>query len=224
MDIIIFAAIAIFIFFKLRDQLGKISDEEKEQIAKKVKAQQEKIAQIQQQIAAAASKNMGQNQDQQNAANEKIIGTLSEPLKQNLSQIFQRCNISAEFFVNGVKSSFEMIIKAFASKDFDTLKFLLEDKIYQGFEGEIKKREAAGRTLNSNIISVQNAEILSANISQDTAFVTVKITSKQINYFTDATGAIVEGRKDEIIELNDIWTFKKDLTSPNPNWVVSATG
>ena len=32
MDILFFAAIAIFIFFKLRDQLGKISDEEKNNI------------------------------------------------------------------------------------------------------------------------------------------------------------------------------------------------
>ena len=45
-----------------------------------------------------------------------------------------------------------------------------------------------------------------------------------INYFTDKADQIIEGRKDEISEMHDIWTFKKDLASQNPNWVVSATG
>jgi predicted lipid-binding transport protein (Tim44 family) len=49
------------------------------------------------------------------------------------------------------------------------------------------------------------------------------ITSKQINYVSDKEQKIIEGKKDEISEINDIWTFKKDIKSPNPNWLVSAT-
>jgi len=34
---------------------------------------------------------------------------------------------------------------------------------------------------------------------------------------------VIEGSKTEIVQVNDIWTFKKDLTSSNPNWVIIAT-
>jgi len=223
MDIIFFAAISIFIFIKLRSELGKISDEDKTKINNKIKAEREKIIALQNQITNTASKIIEQSSDQQNQANEKILGKLSDSLKQNLSQIFQRCEISAEFFINGTKSCFEMIVKAFASKDLQTLKFLLSDKIYAGFESAITKRNAEEKNLCSNLIAIEKTEILDALILDNQAFVTIKFTSKQINYFTNKIDEIIEGRKDEISEMHDIWTFKKDLTSTNPNWIVSKT-
>lgn len=224
MDIIFFAAVSIFIFLKLRSQLGKISDEEKSKITDKIKAEREKIIALQNQITSTVSKVIEQSIEQQNQANEKVLGKLAEPLKQTLTQIFQRCNITAEFFINGTKSCFEMIIKAFAGKDLETLKFLLSDKIYAGFENAISKRNAEEKNLCSNLIAIEKVEILEAAILDNQALITVKITSRQINYFTDKTDQIIEGRKDEISEMHDIWTFKKDLASQNPNWVVSTTG
>lgn len=223
MDIIFFAAVSIFIFFKLRAELGKISDEEKTKITEKIKADREKIIAIQKQISGVVEKAIEQSIEQQNQSNEKVLGNLSEPLRQTLLQIFQRCNITAEFFINGTKSCFEMIIKAFADKDLTTLKFLLSEKIYAGFESAISKRNAEEKNLCSNLIAIEKAEILEAIIVNNQALITVKITSRQINYFTNKTGEIIEGKKDEIQEMYDIWTFKKDLDSINPNWIVSTT-
>jgi predicted lipid-binding transport protein (Tim44 family) len=58
---------------------------------------------------------------------------------------------------------------------------------------------------------------------EDTASIVVKFVSKQINYVVDKDGNIITGRKDEISEVTDIWTFKRDVTSANPNWLISAT-
>ncbi len=227
MDILFFAAIAIFIFFKLREQLGKISDEEKEQITQKIKAQQQKIAQMQAQAQNQAQFNQ-QGQANQPAItsnmDEKILAELSPTLKSNIQEILAKSNIGAEFFINGTKSCFEMIIKSFANKDIDTLKFLLSDKIFNNFETVIKQRELENKILNSNIISLDKAEIIAASIVDNQASITVKILSKQINYITNNSGEVVDGRKDEIIAMTDIWTFKRDLTSTNPNWIVVATG
>lgn len=221
MDILFFAAIAVFILFKLRSHLGTISDEEKEMIAKKIKAEQERMAMLQKTIAAAYQPS--QNAPIDNSNDEKIIANLEPTLKNNLKEILARANISAEFFINGVKSCFEMIIKAFAANDLTTLKFLLADKIYDGFEKSINSRKTENKTLNSNIISIDKVEILSAAIQGNSASVTVKIISKQINYFTNDKNEVIEGNKNDINQLTDVWTFKKDLTSPNPNWIVSTT-
>ncbi len=220
MDIIIFAALTIFIFYKLRENLGKISDEEKERITKQ---RQEQIAKLQEKIVKQIEA-VAITQDQQNHESNKVLENLDENLKQTLNKIFQDCKISAEFFINGAKSCFEMVIKAFSTQDLDTLKFLLSDKIFENFKNVVEDRKKQEKILNSNIISIEKCEILSASISQNIAYITVKFTSKQINYFTNNNGEIIEGKKDEISELKDVWTFKKDLLVNDPNWKISATG
>jgi len=210
MDIIFFAAIAFFIFYKLNKQLGKVDEEEK----KIIEAQQ--VIKKQQQQSSFAI-------EADNQMNEKILNSLDVATKEIFNNILNRTNISAEFFVNGVKSAFEMIIKAFASADLETLKFLLSDKIFKGFESAIIQRKLAEKTLITNLISIEKVEIISALIFENNASVVIKIVSKQINYIIDSKGQTVEGKKDEINEITDIWTFKKDINSTNPNWFVSAT-
>jgi predicted lipid-binding transport protein (Tim44 family) len=222
MDIIFFAAIAFFIFYKLNKQLGKIDEEEKKNIELKVVSTQKKILEVQQAINQQQQSSLTIETD--NQASEKILNSLDAKTKESFDNILNRTNISAEFFINGVKSAFEMILKAFASSDLETLKFLLSDKIFKGFESAIIQRKSAEKTLITNLISIEKSEIISALIFENNASVVMKIVSKQINYIIDSKGQTIEGRKDEINEITDIWTFKKDVNSANPNWVVSATG
>lgn len=224
MDIIVFAAISIFILFKLRSQLGKISDEEKSLHEERKKAKEEQIVAIQKQITESVNKVIEQNLEEENKIREKILGHLDETTKQTMLDILQRCKIDAQFFINGVKSCFEMVVKAFANKDSTTLKTLLSEKIFTAFQSAINKRDDEKKILHSNIISIDKAEILSAQIVENKAFVTIKFISKQINYFTDLSDQIIEGAKNEMAEMTDIWTFKKDLTSADPTWIITTTG
>lgn len=225
MDILFFAALTFFIFYKLSKQLGKIDEEEKKQIEEKLAKKRAEFLAAQNQIQQqqSSSNNFSQNSEVSDQASEKIINSLDESNKQNFLNILQSCKISAEFFVNGAKSAFEMIIKAFASNDLETLKFLLSEKIYQGFESAINQRKAEEKTLTTNIISIEKTEIISVMMTENIASIVVKFTSKQINYITNKSGQISDGRKDEISEITDIWTFKKDIQSQDPNWVVHST-
>ncbi len=223
MDIIFFAVLAIFIFYKLSKELGKIDDEEKKQIEEKIAKQREEILNkvIQHQAQAAQGDQPLLAIDNQNS--EKIINELDDNTIRVFVEILQRCNISAEFFLNGAKSAFEMVLKYFAAEDLEALKFLLSEKIYLGFEAAIKQRKEMEQTLITNVIAIESAEIISAMTMENMASVAVKFVSKQINYVVNKDSQIVEGRKDEIVRLIDTWTFKKDMSSPNPNWLVSAT-
>lgn len=225
MDIIFFAAIAFYIFFRLNKQLGKIDDEEKNQIKINIVKKREELSEIQKQILSKQQKIVGASStdEAKNQAEEKLFSSLDEVGKENLSKILQSCKISAEFFVNGAKSSFEMILKAFSGADLPTLKFLLSEKIYQGFEAAVNHRKSLEQTLVTNLILIEKAEIISALIHENIASIAVKFVSKQINYITNKDGQIVEGRKDEISEIADVWTFKKNLSSSDPNWLVHVT-
>ena len=204
---------------KLNKQLGRVDEEEKKMIEAKVVKRKEEIAAIQGQIIQKIT----EISEAQTKADAKVLDPLDPTTKENFSNILQSCGITAEFFVNGVKSAFEMILKAFASADSETLKTLLADNIYKGFEGAINARKSQEYQLTTNLISIDRAEIISAGISGNFASVVMKITSKQINYVSDKSGQIVEGKKDAISELSDVWTFRKDVASPNPNWVVVNT-
>ena len=225
MDIIFFAALAAFIFYKLNKELGKVDEDEKRQIQEKLLKKREEFAKIQEQLRTQVEEKIigASSTVLKNKAEEKIFENLEESSKQAFEAILKSCKISAEFFLNGAKSAFEMTIKAFAKADLETLKILLSEKIYQGFEAAIKQRNSEEKTLTTNIISIEKSEIISAQMQENNAIVAVKFVSKQINYISNKAGEVVEGRKEEISEITDIWTFKKDVTSPNPNWAVIST-
>lgn len=222
MDILIFAAIAFFIFFKLRGQLGKIDEVEKKQIQEKISKKRQVIENLQNQILVGQGKTKD-IVEVQSKADEEVIGSLDENSKKQFLEIIKSCNISATFFLNGAKGAFEMIIKAFASCDLEALKFLLDSKIYSGFEQSVNQRKSAQQTLISNLIAFEKVEIISASKNGKEALVTVKFISQQINCVVDKEDKIIEGSKSEIAELTDIWTFKKDVTVSDPNWLIVST-
>jgi len=240
MDILILAAIAFYIFFKLSKHLGKIDEEEKRDIEAKIVQRKAEMLKVQQQILNQAQETLQKETKQQQqqekvvgqtstkdkilTSEEKLLASLNEATRQNLLPILQRCNMSAEFFLEGAKSAFEMVLKSFAEGNVEVLKSLLSEKIYQGFETAINSRKVEEKTLTTNLIAIVDAKITSAMMIENTASINVQFVSKQINYISNKAGEIVEGRKDEISEITDIWTFKKDITSPNPNWLVSSTG
>ncbi len=227
MDIIILFALTCFIFYKLQKQFGRIDEDEKNKIQEKLRKQREEIINLQNKILNnSGPQNQGMtiiNPTEKKILDEALFANLSENDKQTFINILNRCNIGAEFFVNGAKSAFEMIVKAFAAADFQTLKFLLSEKIYQGFESSIKQRQEQEKLLTTNLIAIEKVDVISAMMNENFASIVVRFVSKQINYVANKDGHIIEGRKDEISTMTDVWTFKKDITSNNPNWVVVAT-
>lgn len=222
MDILFFAALAFFIFFKLSKQLGKIDEEEKKQIEGRLAQmrviQDKIIEQVKKEKIVGEKSTPESNQEE-----EKILANLDDSTKESLIKILQKCNLTAEFFLSGAKSAFEMVLKAFASSDSEALKGLLAANIFSGFESAISQRKEEEKTITTNLISIDESSITSASISGKNASIIVKFVSKQINYVSDKEGNVIVGRKDEITEVTDIWTFTRDVTSPNPNWIISAT-
>ena len=222
MDILFFAAIAFYVFWKLREQFGKVDESEKQKVQEKVSRKKEIISAVQNQIALVQKKVVEQNEAQKQT-DDKIIENLDTTAQEQFRKILTACNISAELFLNGVKSAFELTIKSFVAADLTTLKLLLADKVFSGFEQAINHRKSLEQTLTSNVISIDKAEIKSVSLFENKAVVTVAFASKQINFTSDKDGKIIEGRKDEIKTLSDIWTFKKDLGASNKNWVIAGT-
>jgi predicted lipid-binding transport protein (Tim44 family) len=68
------------------------------------------------------------------------------------------------------------------------------------------------------------AEIIEAKLEDKrNAYVTVKYISQQVNATRDEAHNVVEGDPNAIEKVTDIWTFRRDARSANPNWQLVAT-
>ncbi|WP_419898546.1 Tim44/TimA family putative adaptor protein [Roseomonas sp. USHLN139] len=125
-------------------------------------------------------------------------------------------------FLGGAEGAFRMIVTAFAAGDRATLRNLLSDDTYAGFESAITARESAGERQRTEIRSVQEMGIEAADLRGSTADITVRIVSDQLNLTTAADGNVVAGTE-AVTEIVDLWTFQRDLRSTDPTWKLVAT-
>ncbi len=126
-------------------------------------------------------------------------------------------------FIDGAQIAYEMIVSAFAHGDRRTLKPLLARDVYDGFIAAIDARESADQTMMSNLVSIDEADIVEAELRAKTAFVTVRFQSKIVSAVHDAEGNVVSGDPNKLSDVTDVWTFSRDTSSRDPNWKLVAT-
>lgn len=126
-------------------------------------------------------------------------------------------------FVGGARMAYEMIVVAFADGDRKTLKNLLSREVYEGFDAAISEREAKGEVVRSTFVGIEKADIVAAEVKGDEANVTLRIVSQLISATYDKAGALIEGDAENVAEVNDLWTFARDIRSRDPNWKLIAT-
>jgi predicted lipid-binding transport protein (Tim44 family) len=124
-------------------------------------------------------------------------------------------------FLKGAEAAFRLTVGAFAAGDRDALRPLLTNDTFQAFEQVIAAREAAGQTQRTEIKGLREASIVAAELRGTAASVTVRFVSDQANLTLGRDGSPVSGT-DALTEIVDLWTFERDLTSPDPNWRLAA--
>jgi predicted lipid-binding transport protein (Tim44 family) len=133
-------------------------------------------------------------------------------------------NFSADGFLSGAKAAHELIAKAFADGDRRTLKPLLSDDVYRGFDDAIAAREKAGAKMEYSFVGLKQATLEEVSLRGRLAEITVKFVSELISATRDAAGAVIDGAAGAVREVTDVWTFARDTRSGDPNWKLVATG
>ena len=126
-------------------------------------------------------------------------------------------------FLNGARGAFEMIVDAFAKGDTEILKGLLSKEVYSHFSTAILDRGKKNHTHETSLIGIDDCEIIDAEIEDGSALITVKYISQQINVTTNDKGEVVDGDPKMVDVNTDIWTFERNLSSADPNWMLVAT-
>lgn len=119
-------------------------------------------------------------------------------------------------FLSGAKSAYEMIVKAFAEGDRETLKNLLAPGVFESFEAVINQREAEGRTEQVEFFHGPRADLERADVrSGDLAHVTVRFLAEFRSRTKGPEGEGVDDRR-----TAELWTFERRLKSRDPNWTL----
>ncbi len=130
---------------------------------------------------------------------------------------------TADSFMQGARSAYEMIVGGFAAGDRDTLRPLLAKDVYDGFDAAISAREARGETTETTFVSTEKSLVHDAQLKGRTAQVTILFQSKMITVTRNRDGAVIEGAADNVAEVFDRWTFARDVDAKDPNWRLVAT-
>jgi predicted lipid-binding transport protein (Tim44 family) len=111
-------------------------------------------------------------------------------------------------FLQGASAAFQMIVDAYAAGDKDALRPLLSPSVYNSFARGIDER---GGSVPSPLLKVIAADLADVTLEGTQAVVTVRFASEQV------------GEDDKPTEVTELWTFRRDTKSSNPNWQLSAT-
>ena len=149
-DIIIFAGIAAFLIYRLRNVLGKRNGFEKK---------------------------IGRPQPKEKETNSlKII----PQLKDNENKLSKAYEVLVDFehkkFLEGAKFAFETIINAFNNSDKKTLKNLLTKDVFITFENAIEEKK---NNPNYQFYSIVVDEVTDVSVIDSLINITLKITSEQ---------------------------------------------
>lgn len=218
LDILFFAAVAAFIAIRLRSVLGRRTGHERPRTPR-----------IQPQPAPAsgeAADKVVPLPDRRRPAEEEpsIAAEAGPDLKSGLTRLrLADPSFDLDAFLQGAKAAFAMIVEAFAKGDKATLEPLLAPPVYASFAHAIDERQRQGRTLEAELVALEGAEIVAADLDGRNARVTVRFTSEQINCTRDASGAVVEGDPSAVERVVDLWTFQRNIDSRDPNWALVET-
>lgn len=146
------------------------------------------------------------------------------PLGKALSRIMMADHgFDPESFLDGARGAYDMVTKAFAEGDRDTLRSLVSADVLRDFEAAVAEREAAGHTMQTTIVDFLKSDITDARLENGTAEVTVLFEVELISVMRDGEGRIIEGNPSDTETVTDAWTFSRQVKARDPNWTLVAT-
>ena len=126
-----------------------------------------------------------------------------------------------ESFLDGAKKAFEFILTSYSNDKIDALRRLVSKEMFEVFSSEIRDRKKKEETLNITLIGIEKPEIKNAQVyNKNFIKITLKFITEQVQTTTNKEGKIVDGDNNQILKINELWTFSKNFTNSDPNWIL----
>ncbi len=199
-DIIIFAVIAIFLVYRLKNILGQNSEVNDQN--NKVDVRKKDFSNV----VNLGNKKLNVNEDQtKKEAIYKIDPTFNE-----------------KEFLKGAQTFFEMVIDSFVKADLKNVLDYIDDKLVKNFQIVIDERLEEEETLKIDILKMKSIEIKNVTTLKNFIRISVLFETEQIKVLKDKKGKIIDGDQKKSILVKDLWTFEKRIED-DLNWKLVET-
>ena len=203
LDILIFAIIAVFLIFRLKNILGTKTDFEDSSFNKN--KTENNIAKV----VSIDTKKTTQSNDKENKETLKI---------KEIDKTFDHIQ-----FIEGSQIFFKMVLDAFVEGNLDKVKEFIKPSVLKNFNFAIKERNKESETLIINLKTINKTEIFSSEITKTVLRISVLFESFQIKALKDKDNNLIDGDLNKEILVKDIWVFERKINYLNPNWTLIET-
>ena len=202
LDILIFAIIAVFLVFRLKNMLGTKTD------YNDLQAKDDR------------TKNNSSNVINIDSKNQKDSDKIDlETLKiKNIDNSFDKND-----FLTGSEVFFKMVLEGFVSGDLNQVKDFIKPSLLKNFKIAIDERNKENETLVLDIKSTNKINISSSKTTKTTITISVIFETFQIKVLKDKDDEIIDGNIDKEILVKDIWVFERKISHNTPNWTLVET-
>jgi len=192
-DLIILAAIAVFVISRLYAVLGQKTGAEP-------RTRQLREAPVR---AAEQADESAAEQDKRN-----LRPAFTGPAAAGMEAIASEDpSFSPDDFVRGARKAYELIVTAFADGDRDALRTLVDQDVFEVYSDAIAQRQRDG-TEAMRLMRVRQARIVEASVDAS------HMGRVLVSFESDLSDG------ENLRTAKEIWTFKRPLRSDDPNWLL----
>ena len=218
-QIIVLAAVAFFLFWRLRSVLGSRQGFERLNKDVNEKTKSSKInTNSEDKIIDLKSTNIDEEIADYVDENSEQFKTLSE-----LKKVEDGWQVS--HFVSGAKLAYEEILMAFENGDLSKIKKLSSKDVFTAFKEVIDDRNQKGLQVEAIFGGVRDIRIKDVKLNKKNLEANITMVFQcDITYsIKDKNNKIIEGGPDKVKKQKDVWTFTRKMNSDIPNWYLTKT-
>lgn len=126
-------------------------------------------------------------------------------------------------FLDGSKAAYRMILESFWKGDIEAMRPYVDAHVFETFAGAVEQRSKEGLVLDNRLVSIDEALIAAAEMERNVALVTVRFEADIAAVTRNSAGEVVAGSMSDAVQTRDRWTFRRDTSSRDPNWLLVET-
>ena len=210
-EILVLAGIAIFLVLRLKNVLGTREGFEKPPLQDAAPSKSARDFRV---IDGGEDTDITDNVDKKSPSAEALA---------------RMKKVDADFMVNdfltGARSAYEMILMAFENGDLKDVESFLDEDVKDAFQQVIDMRAKKKLKVEAEFYGIRELSLRNADFDDKTnvAELSVSFTGELSSVVKNKDGEVVEGDAKQVKRQRDTWTFSRDLSSSDPNWLLVAT-
>jgi predicted lipid-binding transport protein (Tim44 family) len=126
-------------------------------------------------------------------------------------------------FLEGSKSAYRLILEAFWKGDLEAMRPYVDNHVFETFSAAVEQRSKDGLVLDNRLVAIEQAVVAGAELDRSVALVTVRFEADIAAVTRNADGEVVAGSLSDAVQTRDRWTFRRDIASNDPNWLLVET-